>query len=149
MTDLCFTINCIRKVFRPLDFFHILLLYSLILKFIKLFFLHQSTHIFPSILTRLPVPTAAKHPLNMMLPPPCFTRGLVLGFRPTWLLGFKPKRSTWFHQTRESCFSWSESFRCLLANSKRAVMCLLLTRVCLSKSCPINWIYPRWTPMKL
>ena len=33
---------------------------------------------------------------------------------------------SWFHQTSESCFSWS--FRCLLANSKRTVMCLLLKR---------------------
>ena len=31
-------IQCVLKVFRPLDFFHILLLYSLILKLIKSFF---------------------------------------------------------------------------------------------------------------
>uniref|UniRef100_A0AAZ3Q886 SRCR domain-containing protein n=1 Tax=Oncorhynchus tshawytscha TaxID=74940 RepID=A0AAZ3Q886_ONCTS len=33
----------------------------------------------------------------------------------------------WFYHTRESCFSMSKSpFRCLLANSKRAVTCILL-----------------------
>ena len=38
-------LQCIRKVFRPLDFSHILLCYSLILKLIKHFFYsHQSTH---------------------------------------------------------------------------------------------------------
>ena len=38
------TLQCIRKVFKPLDFFHILLRYSLILKCIKSFFSpHQST----------------------------------------------------------------------------------------------------------
>jgi hypothetical protein len=31
------TVQCIRKVFRPLDFFHILLRYSFILKWIQLF----------------------------------------------------------------------------------------------------------------
>jgi hypothetical protein len=38
-------IQCIQKVFRPLDFSHILLRYSLILKLIKYCFPpHQSTH---------------------------------------------------------------------------------------------------------
>ena len=38
-------IQCLRKVFRPLDFIHILLRYSLILKLIKLYFFpYQSTH---------------------------------------------------------------------------------------------------------
>jgi hypothetical protein len=32
---------------------------------------------FPSILTSLPVPVAVKHPYSMMLPPPCFTLGMV------------------------------------------------------------------------
>ena len=32
----CLQIQCFQKVFRPLDFFHILLLYILILKLIKL-----------------------------------------------------------------------------------------------------------------
>jgi hypothetical protein len=34
-------IQCIRKVFRPLDYFHILLRYSLILKLIKLLLPHN------------------------------------------------------------------------------------------------------------
>jgi hypothetical protein len=58
--------------------------------------------VFPSIRTRLPVPDAEKHPHSMMQPPPCFTVGMVPGLLQTW-------RLAWFHQTRESCFSWSES----------------------------------------
>ena len=34
---------------------------------------------FPSILTSLPVSAAEKHPHSMMLPPPCFTIGMVPG----------------------------------------------------------------------
>nr|WPK86624.1 NLRC3-like protein 67 [Sebastes schlegelii] len=34
---------------------------------------------FPLILTSLPVPATEKHPQSMMLPPPCFTVGVVLG----------------------------------------------------------------------
>ena len=49
---------------------------------------------FYSILTSLPVPATEKHPHSMMLPPACFTEGMA---------------QFWFHQTRESCFSWSES----------------------------------------
>ena len=37
--------------------------------------------IFPSTLTSLPVPAAEKHPHSMMLPPPCFTVGMVLASR--------------------------------------------------------------------
>jgi hypothetical protein len=33
-----------------------------------------------SILTSLPVPAAEKHPHSMILPPPCFTVGMVQGF---------------------------------------------------------------------
>ena len=36
-----------------------------------------SSFIFPSILTSLPVPAAEKHPHSIMLPPPCFTVGMV------------------------------------------------------------------------
>ena len=49
--------------------------------------------IFPSILTSLPVPAAEKHPHKMMLPPPCFTIGMVPGFLQKWHLAFKPKSS--------------------------------------------------------
>ena len=52
----------------------------------------------PSILTSLPVPATEKHPHSMMLPPPCFTVGMVLawwwavpGFLQTWRLAFIPK----------------------------------------------------------
>ena len=40
--------------------------------------LYIAAFIFPSILTSLPVPAADKHPHSMMLPPPCFTVGMVL-----------------------------------------------------------------------
>ncbi|XP_051951468.1 dihydroxyacetone phosphate acyltransferase isoform X2 [Xyrauchen texanus] len=40
--------------------------------------LYIAAFIFPSILTSLPVPAAEKHPHSMMLPPPCFTVGIVL-----------------------------------------------------------------------
>ena len=40
--------------------------------------LYIATFIFPSILTSLTVPVAEKHPHSMMLPPPCFTVGMVL-----------------------------------------------------------------------
>ena len=39
-------IQCIWKVFRPLDFFHILLCYSLILKWMNLFFSLINIHIY-------------------------------------------------------------------------------------------------------
>ena len=40
--------------------------------------LYFAPFLFPSILTSLPVPAAEKHPHSMMLPPPCFTVGMVL-----------------------------------------------------------------------
>ena len=46
-------IQCLRKVFRPLNFFHILLRYRLILKLIKSFFS-------PSIYTQYPIMTKQK-----------------------------------------------------------------------------------------
>ena len=72
-------------------------------------FLFFAPLIFSSILTSLPVPAAEKDPHSMMLPPPSFTVGMVPGFLQTWLLAFRPRVQSWFHQTRESCFSWSES----------------------------------------
>ena len=41
--------------------------------------LYLAAFIFPSIATSRPVPAAEKHPRSMMLPPPCFTVGIVLG----------------------------------------------------------------------
>ena len=43
-------------------------------------FLYFAPFIFPSLLTSLPVSGAEKLPHSMMLPPPCFTVGMVLGF---------------------------------------------------------------------
>ena len=45
--DINYSIQCIRKVFRPLDFFHILLRYSLILKYIQLLFFLVYLHTIP------------------------------------------------------------------------------------------------------
>jgi hypothetical protein len=43
-------------------------------------FLYFAPFILPSILTNLPVPAAEKLPHSIMLPPPCFTVGMVPGF---------------------------------------------------------------------
>jgi hypothetical protein len=73
--------------------------------------------IFASILTSLSIPATENHSHSMMLPPPCFTVGMVLCFLQTWRLAFRPENLV-SHGLRV--------FRCLLANSKRVVMCLLL-----------------------
>jgi hypothetical protein len=44
-----------------------------------------------SVLELNNIPTAEKHPHSMMLPPPCFTVGVVPGFFQMWLLAFRPK----------------------------------------------------------
>ena len=83
--------------------------------------------IFSSVLTSLPVPAAEKHPHRMMLPPPCFTVGMVSGFLQTWRLAFRTNSSILISSDQRILFLvvWV-SFRYLLANSKRAVMYLLL-----------------------
>ena len=48
--------------------------------FIKDLSLYFAPFISPSILISLPVPASEKHPHSMMLPPPCFTVGVVPGF---------------------------------------------------------------------
>ena len=82
--------------------------------------LYFAPFIFPSILTSLPVTAAEKHPHSMMLPPPSFTVDgewcQVSSRRDTWHLAFRPKSSI-------VASSDQRIFRCLLANSKRAVMC--------------------------
>ena len=62
--------------------------------------LYIAAFIFPSILTSLQVPATEKHHRSMMLPPPCFTAGIVLarwwtvpGFLQTWRLPFRSKTS--------------------------------------------------------
>jgi hypothetical protein len=74
---------------------------------------------FPSILTSLPVPATEKHAHRIMLPPPCLTVDVMLGIQAKeFNLGFIRPENVVSHDLRD--------FRCLLANSKRAVMCLLL-----------------------
>uniref|UniRef100_A0A8K9WQG8 Replication protein A subunit n=1 Tax=Oncorhynchus mykiss TaxID=8022 RepID=A0A8K9WQG8_ONCMY len=57
--------------------------------------LYFALFIFALILTSLPVPAAEKHPQRMMLPPPCFTVGMVPGFIQTSCLAFTPKSAFW------------------------------------------------------
>ena len=60
--------------------------------------LYFALFIFPSILTSLRVTSTEKHPHNMMLPPPCFTVGMVKGFLQV-TLGIQDKDvQCWFHQ---------------------------------------------------
>jgi hypothetical protein len=40
-------------------------------------FTYLAPSIIPSILTSFPVPADEKHPHSMMLPPPCFTVGMM------------------------------------------------------------------------
>ena len=84
--------------------------------------LYIAAFIFPSILTSLPVPTAEKHPHRMMLPPPCFTVGMVLawwwaapGFLQIWRRASMPKSSIFVSSDQRILFLMvCESFRCIL-----------------------------------
>ncbi len=96
--------------------------------------LYLAAFIFPSIATSRPVPAAEKHPHSMMLPPPCFTVGTVLdrwwavpGFLHTYRLELRPKSSILVSSDQRILFvTILESFRCFLANSMWAFMCLAL-----------------------
>ncbi len=98
--------------------------------------LYLAAFIFPSIATSRPVPAAEKHPHSMMLPPPCFTVGTVLdrwwavpGFLHTYCLELRPKSSILVSSDQRNLFvTILESFRCFLANSMRAFMCLAQRR---------------------
>jgi hypothetical protein len=81
---------------------------------ISLFF---ALFIFPSILNSLPA--AEKHHHSMILPPPCFTVGMGARFPSDVTLGIQAKH---FNLGSYGL----RVFRCLLANTKRAVICLLL-----------------------
>ena len=96
-------------------------------KFSSRISLYFPPFIFPSILTNLPVPAAEKHPHNIMLPPPFFTVGLL---PPDVILGILAKEfNLGFIRPEYLGSHCLRVFRCLLANSKRAVMCLLLMSV--------------------
>ncbi len=98
--------------------------------------LYLAAFIFPSIATSRPVPAAEKHPHSMMLPPPCFTVGTVLdrwwavpGFLHTYRLELRPKSYILVSSDQRILFvTILESFRCFLANSMQAFMCLALRR---------------------
>ncbi len=98
--------------------------------------LYLAAFIFPFIATSRPVPAAEKHPHSMMLPPPCFTVGTVLdrwwavpGFLYTYRLELRPKSSILVSSDQRILFvTILESFRCFLANSMQAFMCLALRR---------------------
>ena len=98
----------------------------------------------PSILTSLPVPAAEIHLHSMMLPPACFTVEMVPAVLQTWHLAFRPKSSILVSSEQRILFLmvW-ESVRCLLANSKRAVMFLLMrsgSHLATLPKCPDWWI---------
>ena len=65
-----------------------------------------------------------------MLPPPCFTVGMVPGFLQTLRLSFRPKSS--IIRAENLVSHGLRVIRCLLANSKRAVMCLFVEECLLS-----------------
>ena len=90
-------------------------------------FLYFALFIFPSTQTSLPIPATEKHPHSMMITQLCFTVKMVPGFLQMWRLAFRPKSSILFSSDQRNLFLmiW-ESFRFLLANSKRGVICLLL-----------------------
>ena len=116
--------------------------------------LYNVPFIFPSILTSLTVPAAEKHPHSVMLPPPCFTVGMVPGSLHMWRLAFRPRSSILVSSDQGILFLmvW-ESFKCLLANSKLAVHVpfteewLLPDLKCCSNGCPSGRFshLHRWT----
>ncbi len=105
-------------------------------RFLSRISLYLATFIFPSIATSHPVPAAEKHPHSMMLPPPGFTVGTVLdrwwavpGFLHTYCLELRPKSFILVSSDQRILFfTILESFRCFLANSMQAFMCLALRR---------------------
>lgn len=87
-----------------------------------------------------PRPYCYKHSHSMLLKPPCFALEMVLawwwavpGFLQTWHLAFRLKSSS--DQKTLFLIVW-ESFRCLLANSRSAVMCFHLAN--------LPWWMQRW-----
>ncbi len=90
--------------------------------------LYLAAFIFPSIATSRPVPAAENTPTAWCCHHHASLLGLywtgdelVPGFLHTYRLELRQKVLSWSHQTRES-------FRCFLANSMRAFMCLALRR---------------------
>ena len=71
--------------------------------------LYLAPSIFPSTQTSFPVPAEEKHPHSMMLPPPCFTVGMVCSgwcavFSATCsILHLGQKLQFWSHLTRAPC----------------------------------------------
>ena len=82
-----------------------------------------------------PIPASVKPSHSMMLPPPCFTAGMVLGrwwvlrgFPQTWRLELWPTSSVLVSSDQRILFltGW-ESFGCFFfPNSKRTFLCLSL-----------------------
>ena len=91
-------LGCVLRVLGSLSCWKVnlrssLRFWSLWSRFSSRISLYFAPFIFPSILTSLSVPAAEKHPHSMMLPPPCFTVGMVPGSFQTWRLAFRPKSS--------------------------------------------------------
>ena len=89
--------------------------------------LYFAPFIFPSILTNLPVPADGKTSPQHDAATTMLHRGRVQGFLQMWCLAFRPKSSIFGFIRPNNIFSQGlRVFCCLLANSKRTVMCVLL-----------------------
>ncbi len=83
-----------------------------------------------------PVPLAAKHPQSIMFPPLCFTLGMVfLGSKAAfhllqkWQVESMPKSLNLVSSDHKTFIQFSsQSFRCSLANFRRACTCAFLSR---------------------
>ena len=92
-TDLCGTVNR-QPSWRS---------WALWSRFSSRMSLYNARFIFPTIKTRPPLPADEIHPQSMVLPPPCFTVGMVFarwwalpplpGSLQMWSLAFRPKSS--------------------------------------------------------
>ncbi len=97
---------------------------------------YMAPSIVPLMQCSCPVPLAAKHPQSIMFPPLCFTLGMVfLGSKAAfhllqkWRVELMPKSLNLVSSDHKTFIKFSsESFRCSLANFRRACTCAFLSR---------------------
>ncbi len=97
---------------------------------------YMAPSIIPLMRCSCPGPLAEKHPQSIMFPPPCLTVGMVfLGSWAAFLLlqtrrvELMPKSSILVSSNHNTFTQFSsESFRCSLANFRRACTCAFLSR---------------------
>ena len=108
--------------------------------FIKDLSVHCWIHL-SSILTSLPVPAAEKHPHSMMLPPPCFTVGMVLGYTRWWAVpGFlQTWRLALAFQT-SSIYGWWRPL-CSMGPSMLQTFFCTLPQICAPRYNPVSEVY--------